>query len=215
MEKNYNEKMISPRFSSQADVKAKTNLAKIILLICILALIAAKSFSQCTYNATEVSPTCGTTCNGVVQFTASGGTAPYFLNISSGPQVNFNSTYQWTTSCSGWQSYSITDALGNCQYLGAVFVNSVSAFTASITAAGPTTFCYGNNVTLNASPTGSGYTYQWRKNSVNITGATSSSYVAASQGNYNVVISDGICSGASNGIAVTITNLSTLISGKY
>jgi hypothetical protein len=51
----------------------------------------------------------------------------------------------------------------------------------------PDTFaCVGNLITL-TSPSNSTLTYQWMKNSTNITGATSNIYQASSTGNYNVI----------------------------
>jgi oligosaccharide reducing-end xylanase len=46
-----------------------------------------------------------------------------------------------------------------------------AAPNASITPAGPTTFCSGGSVTLNAN-TGSGLSYQWLLNGNNISAAT-------------------------------------------
>ncbi len=83
--------------------------------------------------------------------------------------------------------------------------------SATITANGSTTFCFGGSVTLNAQPTGAGYTYQWRVNGAIIIGATSSSYNAIASGNYDVLISNG-CSSYSNVITVTANgNLSNYV----
>ncbi|HLG34523.1 MAG TPA: DNRLRE domain-containing protein [Bacteroidia bacterium] len=88
-----------------------------------------------------------------------------------------------------------------------ITVTVASPFIASISSGGPTTFCFGGNVTLNASPTGSGYTYQWRRNAVNISPPTmSSSYVAALPGDYDVVIYNG-CTSTSNMITVTVPDV--------
>lgn len=54
--------------------------------------------------------------------------------------------------------------------------------TISISAAGITTFCDGGSVLLNA--TTSGPNYQWKKNGANITGATSSTYLANTKGTF-------------------------------
>jgi hypothetical protein len=77
--------------------------------------------------------------------------------------------------------------------------------TATISAVGSTSVCPGNTVTLNAN-TGSGYTYQWLKNSVNISGATGASYIASVSGSYTVIITNsfGCVSAVSNAIAVTV-----------
>ncbi len=79
-----------------------------------------------------------------------------------------------------------------------------SAPVASITAAGSLTICpSGGSVVLNANA-GSGYTYQWQLNSVNIGGATSQSYNATAAGSYNVIVSNvSGCSTTSTSIVVT------------
>ncbi len=104
-------------------------------------------------------------------------------------------------------------------------VNVVPNTTATITPAGPTTFCSGGSVVLNAN-TGTGITYQWQKNAVNIPGATASNVTASQSGNYTVImqktnlitnnfsasaftnvntynIPDNSCTGASSTINVT------------
>lgn len=75
--------------------------------------------------------------------------------------------------------------------------------TATITPAGPTTFCQGSDVTLDAN-TGMGLTYLWRLDGVVIGGATASSYVATLPGMYTVEVSNGTCSALSIGVRVTV-----------
>ncbi len=54
-----------------------------------------------------------------------------------------------------------------------------------------TTTTDGQSATLSISLSGAGpYTYQWQDNGVNISGATGSTYVAQSTGNYSVVVTD-------------------------
>ncbi len=74
--------------------------------------------------------------------------------------------------------------------------------TPTITASGPTNVCSGS-VVLNSS-TGVGYIYQWKKNGVNIEGATSSSYTASYSGYYQVKIIQGACIAWSAPTTVTI-----------
>ena len=75
---------------------------------------------------------------------------------------------------------------------------------ATATAAGPTSFCRGNSVQLDAN-TGLGYTYQWKKNGSNIPSATAASYTANKPGNYTVLITiPGGCSDLSDGVTVTV-----------
>lgn len=74
--------------------------------------------------------------------------------------------------------------------------------TSTITADGSTTFCKPGNVTLNA-PVDAAYTYQWKKNGVNIGGATGASFNATKTGNYQVEISNGTCSDISDSLLIT------------
>jgi len=75
--------------------------------------------------------------------------------------------------------------------------------TAAITAAGPTTFCSGGSVLLNAN-TGAGLTYQWKKDGLPVSGATASSYTSIAAGNFTCEVSNGICSAVSNAISVSV-----------
>ena len=65
--------------------------------------------------------------------------------------------------------------------------------TPIITPQGSTTMCSGS-VLLKAN-TGIGFIYQWKKDGVNITGATNSSYIASQSGDYQVKIIVGSCIG--------------------
>ncbi|HYD21591.1 MAG TPA: SBBP repeat-containing protein, partial [Flavipsychrobacter sp.] len=75
--------------------------------------------------------------------------------------------------------------------------------TASISAGGPTTFCQGSNVALNA-VTGTGYSYQWYNGSNPISGATSATYSATATGTYSVQVTASGCSATSSTISVTV-----------
>lgn len=64
-------------------------------------------------------------------------------------------------------------------------------FSANVKVVGSIYLCTGNTVTLNASPVSGGsttYTYQWRRNGTDIPGATASSYVVTTGGDYTVFI---------------------------
>lgn len=92
-------------------------------------------------------------------------------------------------------------------------VNVVQPFTSNLTAAGPTTFCAGSSVTLNAAPSG-GFTYAWFKNNVLLTSAITSSYTATLPGQYKVIMTSGACSDTSNTISVFVPCLRTLSSAE-
>lgn len=65
--------------------------------------------------------------------------------------------------------------------------------TASITPAGPLSFCAGASVVLNAN-TGTGFTYVWKRNGTTISGATSSSFTATQSGTYLATVTNNGCS---------------------
>jgi hypothetical protein len=83
---------------------------------------------------------------------------------------------------------------------------------ASVTPSGPTVFCSGGSVTLNAN-TSSGLTYQWKNNGTTIAGATASSYNVTTTGSYTVIeTSSAGCTGvASQPVSVTVRSLPSAI----
>lgn len=86
-----------------------------------------------------------------------------------------------------------------------LYVNVLKGPPASITAAGPTTFCDGGSVILSAN-TGIAISYQWFKDAVLIPGATSINYTATSAGTYKCKVTKAFtgCSKNSNAIIVSV-----------
>ncbi|MCE9539599.1 MAG: T9SS type A sorting domain-containing protein, partial [Bacteroidetes bacterium] len=74
----------------------------------------------------------------------------------------------------------------------------------------PTNFCVGGSVTLNAN-TGTGNTYQWKKDNIAISGATNSSYTASESGSYSVTITIAGLSNTSLAILITESPIPTAI----
>lgn len=125
-------------------------------------------------------------------------------------------TYQWllnTNPVAGATSsilnatatgnYTVNITNGTCVATSAPFTVSVTpAPPAVITAAGPTSFCQGERVVLNANR-GTGYTYQWTMNTVAIPGATNPTFTATSTGDYSVDIFDGNCPATAAPVTVT------------
>ncbi|MFM7467487.1 MAG: InlB B-repeat-containing protein [Crocinitomicaceae bacterium] len=68
---------------------------------------------------------------------------------------------------------------------------------------GATTFCEGQSVRLKTIE-GIGYTYQWKLNGTNISGATNYFYEASQAGNYTVLITLGPNSVTSDPVAITV-----------
>lgn len=82
----------------------------------------------------------------------------------------------------------------------------VASPPAAITAAGSTTVCQGDTVTLNA-PSGAGYTYQWY-NGGTLMSTTTSTLKTTTAGSYTVKVTAGaLCSAISTATVVTVNAL--------
>lgn len=83
-------------------------------------------------------------------------------------------------------------------------IKMVALPAATITAAGPTTFCAGQHVVLNANLSPA-LSYQWKKGANLINGATNVSYTASLASTYKCIVTNSFgCSKISNGIKVTV-----------
>jgi PKD repeat protein len=109
-----------------------------------------------------------------------------------------DSTY--TANAAGVYTVAVTNASG-CVATSATTALTVNALpTASITAAGTTTFCTGGSVVLNAN-TGTGLTYKWFNNGTEV--ATTASYTATATGSYTVEVTNASgCKKVSDATAV-------------
>ncbi|MBK7764101.1 MAG: VCBS repeat-containing protein [Bacteroidetes bacterium] len=158
-------------------------------------------------------PTSTVTASGPTTFCQGGSVV---LNANTGTGL----TYQWFngTSISGATNASYTATQSGSYTVQVTNSNSCSATslplsvtvntlpTSTITASGPTTFCQGDSVVLNAN-TGTGLTYQWF-NGTSISGATNASYTATQTGSYTVqVTNSNSCSATSLPVSVTVTPL--------
>ncbi|MDQ3100959.1 MAG: hypothetical protein M3R08_06205, partial [Bacteroidota bacterium] len=169
--------------------------------------------SSCQCVGTSVTVSASITPAGPTSFCSSGNVV---LNANTGSGLS----YQWRlngSSISGANSASYTATLagaytvrvnnGSCESTSAdVNISITSGPSASITAAGPIMFCSGGSVVLEAN-SGSGFTYQWRKDGSSISGATSSTYTASEAGAYTVRISANGCETTSSGVSVTINSI--------
>jgi hypothetical protein len=137
--------------------------------------------------------------------TLSDATASGVWSSSNPPLASVSVTGNVTGLLTGGASisYTVTDVNGCVGYATLPF--SVSTPVAAvITPAGPTTFCPGGSVVLDA-PSGGGLLYQWSIGGSPISGATASSYNASLAGNYTVVVTSGACVSTSSSVTVTIT----------
>jgi hypothetical protein len=81
--------------------------------------------------------------------------------------------------------------------------------SASITPAGPTTFCSGGSVILNA-VVAVNRSYQWKKGANIISGATLSSYTATTGGNYRVIVTNTVTGCSKTTGSATVVTVNTL-----
>ena len=131
-------------------------------------------------------------------------------------------TYQWkkdgivipsatSTTIYAKQSgaYTVTTTnLNFCSTISNTVVVSVSSLPiATATAQGVTTICYGDSVLIIAN-IDAGLTYQWKKDGVNISGATDTLIYAKQDGAYTVTTTNiNSCSNTSTPIIVTVNPL--------
>ena len=137
-----------------------------------------------------------------VTLSAPAGTYTYRWSNASGPIPGAtNMTY--TTSTPGTYSLDVTNSFGCVtSSTSSAVVTSLLSPTASMAAAGFTTFCTGGSVSLNAAVY-PGYTYTWTNAGSPIAGAFSPSYTASADGIYQVVATDANgCRASSSGITV-------------
>ncbi|MBK9147075.1 MAG: hypothetical protein IPM12_04535 [Flavobacteriales bacterium] len=139
---------------------------------------------------------------GSVVLSASNGSGLSYQWRSNGSNIGGATASSYTATASG--SYTVVVSNGTCSTTSAATtVATGSAPPATIAAGGPTTFCSGASVMLNAN-TGSGLTYQWRRNGTSISGATLSTYAATLAGSYTVRVTSSGCSSTSSAISVTV-----------
>src|SRR5436309_641546 len=93
------------------------------------------------------------------------------------------------------------------------FAERLSAQCPTTTITGVSSFCAGNSTLLHSNANANGGTlqsFQWKKNNANISGATDSTYVATSGGNYKVKVTNtNNCSMTSPVFVVTTIALPT------
>lgn len=110
------------------------------------------------------------------------------------------SSYPATTA----GSYSVRVTLNGCSATSTPVVLTASAGpVATITTNSYPQICSGESLALKA-PSTAGFTYQWKKNNANISGAIDSVYAATATGSYTVVVTNACASATSSAIALTV-----------
>jgi hypothetical protein len=141
-------------------------------------------------------------CGSNVVLNANTGTGLTYQWQNNGTDIAGSTNSNYTASSPG--TYTVVVSNGNCVAVSSGVAVTVTALpTATITPNGPTTFCDGDSVSLNASAV-TGFNYQWKNNGNMIAGATLGSYTAKVSGVYTVVVSSGTCSATSLSVAVIV-----------
>lgn len=144
-----------------------------------------------TATATAASST--TICAGTsVTINANTGTGlTYLWNLNGSPITPAATGASYVAGNAGSYTVTVTNTATGCQNTSSgisVTVNPLPA--ATITAAGATTFCQGDSVTLNAN-SGTGLSYNWNFNGSPTTpAATGSSIIAKAAGTYTVTVTN-------------------------
>jgi PKD repeat protein/glucose/arabinose dehydrogenase len=145
-----------------------------------------------------------TTCQPNVTLTANSGTGLTYQWQNNGTNIAGANSISYIVSSTGNYTVIVTNA-NNCSATSGVVPVNFTTAPPPITANGSTTICAGSSVTLSALLS-SGTTYQWYRNGGILTGATSNTYAASSNGTYYCYISSSSCSTASNSLVISVTN---------
>ncbi|MCF8295948.1 MAG: T9SS type A sorting domain-containing protein [Saprospiraceae bacterium] len=104
----------------------------------------------------------------------------------------------------GNYNVKVTNSIGCSTISDTVVINVLPIPQATASALGATTFCLGDSVFLMANP-GSGLTYQWKRDGVNIPGGTLTTMYVSLAGAYTVTTTHpNSCSNTSTPIIVTV-----------
>ncbi|XZF12478.1 T9SS type A sorting domain-containing protein [Chitinophagaceae bacterium MMS25-I14] len=173
---------------------------------------SAVTFTINTSPTATITPSTTTVCpSSNATLNANTGTGLTYQWKLNGTNISGATNASYTTNVAG--SYTVAVSNANCGPVTstAVVLSTGAAPSATITPAGPTTFCLGGNVVLNAT-SGSGLSYQWQKNNVNISGATNAAYTATASGSYTVIVSYTAtgCNNTSSAVTVNANSSFTM-----
>jgi hypothetical protein len=127
---------------------------------------------------------------------------------------NINGSWTPPLDNTNTTTYTFTPTAGQCATSTAMTITVNPLPSATITAAGQTTFCQGGSVALNAN-TGAGLTYQWKNNGSALQGETASSYTANTAESYTVTVTNSNgCSATSAATSVTVNALPSVSAGN-
>ncbi|TDX02023.1 Ig-like domain-containing protein [Dinghuibacter silviterrae] len=143
---------------------------------------------------------------GSVTLTASAAGATAYQWSNNDTIIAGTTAQTFTTDSSGSYTVTVANSYG-CTSTSAPTTVTVypqlAPINTSVAAGGPTTFCAGGSVVLQASTIGVS-SFQWSLNGVAITGATASAYTATASGTYTVLLSNPCSSVTTSPVTVTV-----------
>jgi len=154
-----------------------------------------------------VTPTDTSTCDGspilVTASNTSGVTPVTYQWMESGNVISGATDTTLLVTATGNYSLVVTDGMG-CTFTTALLALEIDSMPIpQVRASGSTSFCPGESVTL-TTDTAAGFSYRWQRNGTDIPGATGFSYVAATGGDYAVIVSDTCDDALSQIIPITV-----------
>ncbi len=156
--------------------------------------------------AASISAAATTICSGdSVQITGTPAANRIYQWLRNGSLISGANTISYYAKQSGKYRLRVINTITGCTKNGnTITISTVPLPPATVTPLGPTTFCAGGSVTLQAN-SGTGLTYQWRKNGFPILGATNMNFTATTAGKYkaDVTNSNG-CTKKSTNTTITV-----------
>jgi hypothetical protein len=188
--------------------------------------------SEGLYSLTMTVGTCTATSSGIIVRQYLIGYHPYQISSNNITQActgdsikmsvpkGFGITYQWkkdnaniaNTNTSTYKaiatgSYSLVATQGTCNFTSnSVSLNFSNSANPQITS-NKNVICEGKTTTLKASNVNATHVLQWFKDGVAISSANKDSLVVSQTGNYFLQTTKGSCTGNSNAMNISITNL--------
>jgi trimeric autotransporter adhesin len=179
--------------------------------VCITDTVFTPAIKVVVNSPAVTATTPAARCNaGVVNLQATGSagsTLYWYPDATTTSPVGIGSTYT-TPSITTTTTYYVSAVAGSCTTPRTAVVATVNSRIAITAQPAGSSVCMGSAVNLSVAANGSALNYQWRKNGVNITNATTNTYsianaVGADNGDYDVVIT--------NACGVVVSNVATLV----
>lgn len=167
-----------------------------------LFTVSASCASAVTATATAATAT--TFCTGgSVVLNANTGSGFTYQWAKDGSNISGATAASYTATATGSYTVIVINSGGCTATSSALSVTVNTVPTASVTASA-TSFCTSSSALLTAT-SGTGVTYQWLKDGINISGATASTFTATAGGSYTVTITNSnSCSVTSSAISLTV-----------